>query len=156
MVAWLFQLFRHDLAPVVRGFPHADGRYNHRLLDAYPSADRLGYLAWRDHPNTGRPAPVGFALCERGPTTWSLAAFWVTPVVRREGAGTRLALESIARHPGRWTVAFQHDNVVAGPFWRRCADVAFGPSGWTEERRPIKDRPDVPADHVIVGETPRR
>ena len=152
IVAWLYQLFRHDLALVVRGLPYADGRYAHRPLDAYPSPEHHGYLAWRDHPNTGEPAPVAFALVERlAPSRWSLAAFWVSPVVRREGAGSRLALDVLGRHGAEWEVAFQHDNVVAGRFWRRVADAAFGPGGWSERRQPVPHRPDVPADHVIAA-----
>ncbi len=106
IVAWLYQVFRHDLALVVRGLPYADGRYAHRPLDAYPSPDHHGYLAWRDHPNTSEPAPIAFALVERlAPSRWSLAAFWVSPVVRRDGVGSRLALETITRHQGTWEIA---------------------------------------------------
>lgn len=155
MVAWLYQLFRHVLALVVRGLPYADGRYNHRLLDAYPSPDHHGYLVWRDHPNTARPAPVGFALCERvSPVRWSVGAFWVSPVVRGEGVGTRLALDVLGRHGPEWEVAFQHDNAAAGRFWRRVADASFGPGGWSERRQPVPHRPDAPADHVIASPAP--
>ena len=31
IVAWLWQAFRHDLAPIVRGLPYADGRYQAEL-----------------------------------------------------------------------------------------------------------------------------
>ena len=44
-VAWLWQLFRHDLAPIVHGLPYADGRYQASPLKAFPSAQRVGYLA---------------------------------------------------------------------------------------------------------------
>lgn len=152
MVAWLYQLFRHDLALVVDGLPYEDGRYAHRPLDAYPSPDHLGYVAWRDHPRTGRPAPVGLALCERrDPVTWTMDAFWVSPVTRREGVGHRLALHALSRHAGRWVIAFQHENPSAGAFWRRVADDAFGARRWIERRRPVPQRPDVPADHEIVA-----
>ncbi len=154
MVAWLFQLLRHDLALVVRGLPYEDGRYAHGPLEAYPSPDHVGYAVWRDHPNTSRPAPIAFALCEAVTVArWSMAALWVSPVVRGEGVGTRLALDVLARHGDEWEVAFQHDNVSAGRFWRRIGDLAF-PSGWDESRRPVTRRVDVPADHVIVGTRP--
>ena len=58
VVGWLWQDFRHDLAPVVNGFPYADGRYGHERLDEYPKGDGAGYLAWAPHPNTGQEAPV--------------------------------------------------------------------------------------------------
>jgi hypothetical protein len=55
IVAWLWQDFRHDVAPAVHGFPYADGRYQHALLDTYPGPDRAGYLAWSPQP-TGLPS----------------------------------------------------------------------------------------------------
>jgi hypothetical protein len=64
IVAWLWQVFRHDLAPVVNGLPYADGRYQAAELDKYPSPDGAGYLAWRKHPKTGEDAPVGFAVVD--------------------------------------------------------------------------------------------
>jgi hypothetical protein len=63
-------------------------------------------------------------------------------------AGRLLALDVLARHPGHWTIAFQHHNTGAGAFWRRTADEAFG-SGWAEEERPVPGRPEVAADHWI-------
>ena len=45
-VAWLWQLFRHDLAPIVMGLPYADGRYQAAELKAFPSPNGAGYLAW--------------------------------------------------------------------------------------------------------------
>jgi predicted acetyltransferase len=74
---------------------------------------------------------------------------WVAPVVRREGTGWRLALDVIGRHPGPWSVAFQHENVEAGRFWRRVADEAFGREGWREEERPVPGVPGAPSDHWI-------
>jgi len=52
LVAWLWQAYRSDLAPIVRGLPYADGRYAHGPLDGYPGPDRAAYLAWQPHPNT--------------------------------------------------------------------------------------------------------
>ncbi len=151
VVAWLWQCFRHDLAIIVSGLPYADGRYQTRGLPSRPSADVAGYLAWRPHPNTGQAAPIGFALVD-GLTgdRRSLAALWVAPVVRREGVGRRLALDVIGRHPGPWAVAFQHDNVEAGEFWRRVADKAFGCDAWREEERRVPGVPSAPPDHWIA------
>jgi GNAT superfamily N-acetyltransferase len=92
IVAWLWQLFRHDLATIVNGLPYADGRYQAAQLEHFPSPDGAGYLAWRAHPKTGEDAPVGFAVIdglESGRR--SVVAFWVAPVVRRDGIGRRLA-----------------------------------------------------------------
>jgi hypothetical protein len=150
VVAWLWQLFRHDLALIVHGLPYADGRYQARQLDGLPSADAVGYLAWRPHPRTGEDAPVGFALVDGllGAQR-SMVGFWVAPVVRREGVGRLLALDVLARHPGPWTIGFQHDNVDAGRFWRTIADAVAGAGHWAETQRPVPGLPDVPADHFI-------
>jgi len=150
IVAWLWQCFRHDLAMVVGGLPYADGRYQTRELAGYPSANGAGYLVWREHPKGTGPAPVGFALVD-GLTgeRRSISGFWVAPVARRDGVGLVLAADVIGRHPGPWSIAFQHDNVEAGAFWRRVADLAFGTGGWSEQERAVPGKPDVPSDHWI-------
>jgi predicted acetyltransferase len=149
IVAWLWQDFRHDLGPVVQGFPYADGRYRHEWLDEYPAPDRTGYLAWAPHPNNGEDAPVAFALV-RGLDAGSriMQAFFVVPAARRGGLGRRIALEVIGRHPGPWQIPFQHDNTGAGHFWRGVADAAW-PGGWVETEEPVAGKPDVPPDHWI-------
>ena len=155
IVAWLWQDFRHDLGAVVNGFPLPDGRYRHEWLDAYPAPDRRGYLAWAPHPNTGEPAPIGFALvrgllpdAELSRDERVMQAFFVVPAARRGGLGRSFALDVIARHPGPWAVPFQHDNAAARAFWPRVADDAWG-SGWDEITEAVPGRPDVPADHWI-------
>jgi predicted acetyltransferase len=149
IVAWLWQAFRHDLARVVNGYPYADGRYQHAWLDAYPMPDGAGYLAWRPHPNTGEDAPVGFALVTGvGTGRCGMRAFFVVPPARREGLGRRLALDVIRRHDEPWEIAFQHDNLAAGGFWRAVARDAWG-SAWTEAQEPVPGRPQLPPDHWI-------
>ncbi|GAA5148663.1 hypothetical protein GCM10023340_22810 [Nocardioides marinquilinus] len=151
VVAWLWQLFRHDLATVVGGLPYADGRYRHAWLDPLPNDDAAGYLAWCPHPNGGE-APVGLAIVHglRGERRRVLA-FWTSPVLRRAGLGTGLALDVLARHPGPWSIAFQRDNAAAAAFWRRVATTAFGAEGeaWDEEPRVVPGRPHLPPDHWI-------
>jgi predicted acetyltransferase len=150
VVAWLWQLFRHDLATIVGGLPYADGRYQAAQLARFPSLDGAGYLAWRAHPKTGDDAPVAFALVEGLQSeVRSMVGFWVAPVVRRDGVGRQLALEVLLRHDRPWSIGFQHDNVGAGAFWRDIADTAFGPGGWVEKRRPVPGLADAPPDHFI-------
>jgi predicted acetyltransferase len=150
IVAWLWQAFRHDLALIVNGLPYADGRYQARQLKNYPSADGAGYLARRPHPNTGESAPVGFAIVD-GLTgdKRSITGFWVAPAARRDGVGRALAIDVLGRHPGPWSIGFQHDNTGAAIFWRAVADAAFGPSRWTETTHPVPGKPHVPPDHFI-------
>jgi predicted acetyltransferase len=149
VVAWLWQGFRHDLAPVVQGFPYADGRYRHEWLDEYPAPDRCGYLAWSPHPNTGEDAPVAFALV-RGldASARAMQAFSVVPAARRGGLGRSFALDVIERHPGPWEIPFQDGNEPAVSFWRRVAREAWG-SAWTETEEPVPGKPDVAPDHWI-------
>jgi predicted acetyltransferase len=152
LVAWLWQAYRSDMAPIVHGLPYADGRYSHGTLDGYPARDRAGYVAWQPHPNTSEDAPVGFALVSGlDGDRRSMDAFWTAPAGRRDGLGLALAAHVLTVHPGPWTVAFQHDNEPARGFWRRVAAEHFGSEGegWSEERRPVPGKPDVPPDHWI-------
>lgn len=152
ILRWLWQAYRADLATVVQALPYADGRYQAKDVDALPRPDVVGYLAWRPHPNTGEDAPIAFALVDGiGRAERSVSGFWVAPTARRDGVGSRFALDVLGRHRGPWAIAFQHDNPPAAAFWRRVADQAFGASGWTEERLPVPGRPHVPADHWIRG-----
>jgi predicted acetyltransferase len=150
VVAWLWQLFRHDLATVVNGLPYADGRYQAAALERFPSPDGAGYLAWRPHPRSGQDAPVGFALVDGlEADRRRLLAFWVAPAVRRQGVGRALAAAVLARHEGPWSIGFQHENAGAAAFWREVSDAVFGAGRWREVRRPVPGLPDVPADHFV-------
>ena len=150
IVAWLWQVFRYDLALIVDGYPYADGRYQTAPLAPFPSPDRAGYLVWRPHPNTGEDAPVAFALVDglRG-AGGSVGGFWVAEQRRRTGLGRWMALEVLALHPGAWSIGFQHENRPARRFWPAVADAAFGPEGWTEREQAVPGRPHLPPDHVI-------
>lgn len=64
---------------------------------------------------------------------------------RRSGLGRRTALEVLRGRPGRWEIAFQGENPAAARFWRQiAAEVAGG--DWTEQRRPVPDKPHLPPD----------
>ena len=133
MVAWLWQAFRSDLAPIVQGLPYADGRYAHGPLDAYPAQDRVGYLAWRPHPDTGAEAPVGFALVsgldgERR----HLDHFWTAPAARRGGLGLSLATYVVDRHPGPWrsrSSTTTPPRPASGGEWPRTSSAPRGRPG---------------------------
>ena len=151
VVAWLWQAFRNDLARVVRNsYPYPDGRYKTVQLAEYPGPGRAGWLAWAPHPQAGDDAPVGFALVDglEGDRR-TIAGFWIAPPLRRSGLGAAVALAVLGAHPGPWEIGFQHGNAAAGAFWRRVADAAFGPGGWTETMEPVPGRPHVPPDHFI-------
>lgn len=154
ILAWLWQAFRQDLAAIVGGYPYADGRYQAALLRDFPSADGEGYFAWRPHPNTVEEAPVGFALVS-GLTgeRRAMAAFWVAPPLRGLGFARQFARDVLNRHPGPWEIGFQHDNVVAGQFWRHVANGAFN-LDWVEVEEVVPGKPTVPPDHFIRSSMP--
>ena len=150
VVAWLYQLFRHDVTAQVASMypPYADGRYRHDRLDEYPAPDATGYLAWAPHPKDGAEAPAAFALVNRlGSGRNHLAAFYVLPYYRRGGLGRRLVRDVVGRHPGGWEIAFQHENEPAIRFWRSVATDLWG-DAWVETEEPVPDV-DVPPDHWI-------
>jgi len=153
IIAWLWQSYRNDVATVVGGLPYSNGRYQAALLDELPSADGVAYIAWRPHTKTGEDAPIAFAVINGlTKSRRTIEGFWVTPVVRHEGIGIRFAQQIISRHDGPWTIAFQHDNVGAGIFWRNVANKVFGLGRWTEEERPVPGLPSAPPDHFIEAE----
>lgn len=130
IVEWMWQAYRNDMAHMLTGsLPRSDGRYKHEPLDAHPGSDgHAGFLAWHPHPQQRVDAPVGLALVDGiGGERRSITAFWVVPGARRSGWGRQLALDVIGRYP---------------------AQDAFG-DGWTEEERPVPDRPELPPDHWI-------
>lgn len=151
VVAWLWQAYRADMAPVVHGLPYADGRFAHRPLDAYPAPDRAGWLLWSPHPNTGEPAPVGFALVSGlDAARRTVDGFWIASSVRRLGVGRAFALDVLRRYDGPWEIAFQHDNAPATRLWRTVATSLWG-DAWTEEQRPVPQRPELAPDHWITS-----
>ncbi|MFP3714028.1 GNAT family N-acetyltransferase [Puerhibacterium sp. TATVAM-FAB25] len=138
----LWQLFRHDLSAVTGALPDRRGRFRDERLRA--ALD--GAPGWQAHVLRLGDAPAGFALV-RGLDggTRVLSAFFVVAAARRRGVGLAAASVVLAAHPGPWEVAFQDANAPAVAFWRRVATTAAG-EAWTEERRPVPGRPDLPPD----------
>ena len=64
---------------------------------------------------TGGPRP-GRRHRRRAPVDRGASGWCPAPGARRWGR--QLALDVIGRYPRPWTIAFQHDNVGAGRFWR--------------------------------------
>ncbi|MBB5108925.1 putative acetyltransferase [Streptomyces spectabilis] len=81
-----------------------------------------------------------------------LNSFFVVRGARRTRIGLLAVQEIVARHPGSWEVAFQDSNIAAVHFWRRVA-TEITDDAWTEERRPIPGRPDLPPDVWISFNT---
>lgn len=132
----LLQLYLHDFsehAPI--GTEHGevgeDGRFAYPLFDAYwQEPGRVPLLVRAD----GRVA--GFVLVNRWsaldrPLDHAVAEFFVLRKYRLARVGTRAAIATFRRLPGRWEVPVAPYNQEAKLFWRSVARSLLGP---TEER----------------------
>jgi predicted acetyltransferase len=145
----LWLMFQHDLSEFRRELPRPDGTFRRqRVQAAFEDADWAPYLLTQDEN------PVGLALV-RGlqAPAHVLNSFFVVRGARRSGIGLQAARDVVSRHPGRWQVAFQDENVAAVRFWRRFATEVAG-DAWTEDRRPVPGRPNLPPDVWISFAVP--
>ncbi|NLU74329.1 GNAT family N-acetyltransferase [Streptomyces sp. HNM0575] len=138
----LWLMFRHDMSEFQGGLPAPDGTFrSDRLLAALTDgADWAPYLL------TSGEHPVGIAFVRAltAPVR-VLNTFFVVRAARRTGMGLRAVRQVVSRHPGPWEVAFQDANPAAVRFWRRAVTEIAG-DDWSEERRPVPGRPDLPPD----------
>ncbi|WP_091304644.1 GNAT family N-acetyltransferase [Amycolatopsis tolypomycina] len=75
--------------------------------------------------------------------SWNIAEFFVVRRYRRRGIARRAAKLVFARHPGKWTLSFDHNNAPAEALWRAVVtEVATG--GITETERP----PPIPGTRL--------
>lgn len=151
VVERLWLMFRHDMSEFTESLPAPDGTFrSDRLRAAFTDADRVPYL-FLDGEH-----PVGFAVVRglHGPAR-VLNSFFVVRGARRRGTGMRAVREIVAAHPGPWEIAFQDANAAAVRFWRRVATGIVG-EAWTEERRPVPHRPELPPDVWISFDAPAR
>ncbi|MET9436374.1 GNAT family N-acetyltransferase [Streptomyces sp. NPDC006551] len=140
----LWLMFRHDMSEFDGVLPDPHGAFRaDRLHAALTEPGWAPYLL----RSGGRPAGLAFVRGLTGPTR-VLNSFFVVRGARRTGIGLRAAQAVVARHPGPWEVAFQEVNVAAVHFWRRVATEIAGDT-WTEERRAVPGRPDLPPDTWI-------
>ncbi|AGJ59534.1 MULTISPECIES: GNAT family N-acetyltransferase [Streptomyces] len=144
----LWLMFRHDMSELEGDLPNPDGSFQDDWLHmAFSEPDRAPYLL------TSGDRPIGFAFVRGliGPTR-VMNSFFVVRGARRAGTGIHAAQGIVARHPGSWEIAFQDANPGAVQFWRRVATEIAG-DAWTEERRPVPNRPDVAPDVWISFST---
>jgi predicted acetyltransferase len=140
----LWLMFQHDLSGVWGQLPDANGAFRSERVDSAFSA-----AGWQPYLFERGERPVGFAFVRGldGPVR-VLNSFFVVRGARRSGTGLAAAREVVLRHPGPWEVAFQYDNAPAVRFWRRVA-TELAADAWSEETRPIPDRPELTPDAWI-------
>lgn len=145
----LWLMFRHDMSEFGGQLPDPDGSFrSERLESALGDSDWAAYLVL----SGVHPVGMAFVRSLSGPVR-VLNTFFIVRGARRTGVGMRAVESVLARHPGRWEVAFQDDNDRAVRFWRRVA-TELGRPGWTEERRPVPGRPSAPPDVWISFHAP--
>ncbi|MFD5321940.1 GNAT family N-acetyltransferase [Streptomyces sp. NPDC127098] len=144
----LWLMFRHDMSEFRDVLPNPDGTFrSDRFRAAFTDSDWAPYLVRRGE----HPVGLAFVRGLAGPNR-VLNSFFVVRGARRTGIGLRAVEEIVAKHPGPWQVAFQDDNTVAVRFWRRVATEIAG-AAWTEARKPVPGRPDLPPDVWISFST---
>lgn len=137
----LWLMFSHDMSEFRGGLPHPDGAFrSERLVASFTDPGWAPYLL------TCGDLPAGLALVRAlDQPTRVLNSFFVVRGARRGGVGLSAVQQVTDRHPGSWEVAFQDANQAAVRFWRRAAAEIAGPA-WTEERRAVPGRPELPPD----------
>lgn len=133
VLANLLQFYRYDFS-VARGYeltPH--GMFVYRYLDSYFTEDgREACFITAD----GQLA--GFTMTRRmDDGAREVAEFFVVRRYRRHGVGRNAARQMFLRHPGKWLLAFDHDNFEASRFWPSVvAAIADGPAGSSDRYPP--------------------
>jgi predicted acetyltransferase len=145
VVERLWQLYSHDMSQFRGTYPDEAGLFRWGRLPSYlDTADRCGYLVRRDG------SPAGFAFVrglQSGPLV--MGDFFVVRAARRTGVGGTAAHWVLTHHPGEWQIPFQEENPGAARFWREVASVVAG-ADWSEDRRPVPGKPDLPPDVWIT------
>ena len=148
VVERLWLMFRHDMSEFGGQLPNSDGTFrSERLAAAFDDRNWACYVLAGPEDR-----PVGFAIVRdlAGPTR-VLSSFFVVRPARRAGVGLQAVRAIVAEHPGPRTVAFQDANAGAVRFWRRVAEEVAG-SDWSEERKAVPGKPDLPPDTWVSFE----
>lgn len=145
----LWLMFRHDMSEFRGALPAPDGTFrSDRLQTALSDNDWAPYLLISGE----NPVGLAFVRSLTGPTR-VLNTFFVVRGARRSGIGLSAMRVVVSKHPGPWEVAFQDSNTAAVHFWRRVATDTAGDT-WSEERRPVPGKPQVPPDVWISFNVP--
>jgi predicted acetyltransferase len=136
----LWVMFSHDMSAFSGALPDAHGRFRQeRLVAAFDDPGRAAYLLQLERSAVGLAIVRGLEADER-----VISSFFLVHGARGAGHGRAAIREITHSHPGRWTVAYQDANAVAGRFWTAVASEAD--EHWTLDRRAVPGRPDLPPD----------
>jgi predicted acetyltransferase len=127
----LMQYYLYELNPEPGKEFDDKGQLNYSYLDHYwVEPDRYPYLVRAD----GRLA--GFALLKKGTyfpqqvpielQGMQVAEFFIVKGFRRQGAGSKVAVNLFARFPGRWEIAQEAGNLAGQAFWRAVLEGYCG------------------------------
>ncbi len=135
VLANLIQFYLYDFSDIRDLALTWHGTFTYRHLDGYfTEADREAHFITVD----GRLA--GFALIRGdvdGDGSWNVAEFFVARGHRRQGVAREAARRLFARHPGVWTLSFDHSNAPAAALWRSVVStLAVGPVGEIDRHPP--------------------
>ena len=144
LVESLWQFYKHDLSEFLGTKPEADGKFRPGRLPSYfGDPDRCGYLIYAEQKL------LGFVMLLRiGKPQVVMGDFFILRAFRRTGIGSMAAKLIVQTNPGPWEIPFQISNSGAAKFWRAAAE-SWAPGGWSEERRPVPGKPEVPPDAWI-------
>lgn len=144
----LWQLYMHDLSEYRGILPDAEGLYRWGRLPLYfGDPDRVGYLIRRGVDLAGFVLIRGLEADAR-----VVGEFFVVRALRRQQVGRQAMRLVLERHSGQWEIPFQENNTGAARFWRAVASEEAG-SAWTEERRPLPDKPALVPDTWVLLDT---
>ncbi|NUS10616.1 MAG: GNAT family N-acetyltransferase [Streptomyces sp.] len=112
-LADLLQLHLQDMSEVRGTGATARGTFPYPYFDAYfGEAGREACLVTADGD------VAGFSMTRRLPDgSREMSEFFVLRRHRRRGVGGRAAAAVLRRHPGPWTLCFDHANHAAARFW---------------------------------------
>ncbi|WP_020667374.1 GNAT family N-acetyltransferase [Amycolatopsis nigrescens] len=125
VLANLVQFYQYDFSEIRDLELTRHGTFTYRYLDPYFTEDaREAYFITVD----GELA--GFAMARHDADedgSWNVAEFFVVRRHRRRGVARDAARQLFSKHPGPWTLSFDHGNPAAAALWRSVAgSVATG------------------------------
>lgn len=143
----LYAFYRYDLMPFLDAgagaFVNQFGVLNGEHSRTHEEGVR-GEDSWWERPGLlfahlirVDDRPAGFVMVARPPfatrgVDYRLNEFFILNKMRRQGVGTRAALQVLERYRGKWEIAQLPNNPAAVAFWRNALDQHLGPGGYEQ------------------------